>query len=420
MGLETDLAPQDEKERLDAVRRYDVLDTPPDGAFDRITALAAQHFDVPIAIVSIVDQDRIWFKSRHGLEVGEIGRDPGLCASAILQYKPWIVEDAATDPRTLANPLVARDFGLRFYAGAPLTTHDGFNLGTLCLIDQKPRQLTESEATTLSDMAAIVMDELELRLSARRAIDRESELRDHAERTAASLQEGLLPRALPEIPRAQIASLYRPSSGTLVGGDFYDAFELDNGRGWALVVGDVSGKGAEAAAVTALTRHTIRTASLTAEGPAQVLETLNRMMLLSRPDELEHFATVHISFLQPDDDGHRLVTATAGHPPALLFGAAGRPRRIGSHGLPVGLYADAEFTSSHISLAPKDLLLIYTDGISDARLDGQFFGEAGIIAAVGEPRDTDAESTTARLLATLTADGVQIRDDAAALVVKMI
>jgi hypothetical protein len=87
--------PGEEAARLAAVRRYEVLDTPEDGAFDRITALAARHFGVPIAIVSIVDHDRIWFKSHHGVEVREVGRDPGLCASAIMHDGPWVVEDAA-------------------------------------------------------------------------------------------------------------------------------------------------------------------------------------------------------------------------------------------------------------------------------------------------------------------------------------
>ena len=111
-----------ERERIIAVRRYGILDTPPDGAFDRITALAARRFGVPISIISIVDEDRIWFKSHHGVPVSEIGRDPGLCASAILRDVPHILNDASIDPRSLANPLVAGEFGLRFYAGAPLTT----------------------------------------------------------------------------------------------------------------------------------------------------------------------------------------------------------------------------------------------------------------------------------------------------------
>src|SRR4051794_2328962 len=160
----------EDAERLAVVRRYDILDTPPDGAFDRVTRLAARHFKVPISIVSIVDHDRIWFKSHHGVEGSAIPRSPGLCASAILGNKPWIVTDASVDPRTLVNPLVAGDFGLRFYAGVPLHTYDGFNLGTLCIIDRAPRQISEVEIAALSDFASIVMDELELRLSAKRSI----------------------------------------------------------------------------------------------------------------------------------------------------------------------------------------------------------------------------------------------------------
>src|SRR5688500_15793951 len=101
--------------RVEALRRYQILDTPPDGSFDHIVAIAAKLFDVPIAIVSLVDHDRIWFKARHGIGVQQIDRDPGLCASAILQSDPYILTDASCDPRSLANPLVAGDFGLRFY-----------------------------------------------------------------------------------------------------------------------------------------------------------------------------------------------------------------------------------------------------------------------------------------------------------------
>ena len=166
---EASVLPNDEAARLAAVRRYDVLDTPADGTFDRITALAARLFDVPIAIVSIVDLDRIWFKSHHGLEISETGRDAGLCASAILGGEAWVVDDASFDPRAMANPLVAGEFGLRFYAGVPLTTSDGHNLGTLCVLDFEPRQTSPDELETLTDLAAMVMNELELRLELRRA-----------------------------------------------------------------------------------------------------------------------------------------------------------------------------------------------------------------------------------------------------------
>lgn len=162
--------PREEERRLAAVRRYNILDTPPDGAFDRIAATAAKIFAVPIAIVSIVDHDRIWFKSHHGLDVQEIGRDPGLCASAILQDDPWILTDAKRDVRSLANPLVAGDFGLRFYVGVPLKTSDGFNLGTLCVIDRAARSVTPDQIAHLENLAAVVMDQMELRLAASNAV----------------------------------------------------------------------------------------------------------------------------------------------------------------------------------------------------------------------------------------------------------
>lgn len=174
-----ELIPGNEAERLAALRRFDVLDTPRDGAFDRITRLASEMLDMPISIVSLVDHDRIWFKSTHGLDgVEEIVRAPGLCASAILGEEVWVIEDAKVDPRALANPLVAGEFGLRFYAGSPLRTHDGYNLGTLCVIDKRPRRLTEKQTRVLDDLAALVVDELELRLAARRQARRATELND--------------------------------------------------------------------------------------------------------------------------------------------------------------------------------------------------------------------------------------------------
>lgn len=159
-----------ETQRVAALRKYDILDSPPDGAFDRITAIAASIFSVPISVISLVDYDRIWFKSHHGLDVQEIDRDTGLCASAIIQNNAWIVTDAKTDVRTLANPLVVGDLGLRFYAGAPLRTRDGFNLGTLCVIDREPHEANETQIAQLTDLASIVIDQMELRLSARSTV----------------------------------------------------------------------------------------------------------------------------------------------------------------------------------------------------------------------------------------------------------
>ena len=165
-----------EAERLKAVKRYEILDTPEDGNFNRITALASKMFNMPIAIISIVDKDRIWFKSQFGLDgVDQIGRDPGLCASAILSNEIYLVENAIEDPRCLANPLVCGEFGLRFYAAAPLETSDGYNIGTLCIIDKKQRYINREQMEMLEEMAGIVVDEMELRIAARNVIRKSNE-----------------------------------------------------------------------------------------------------------------------------------------------------------------------------------------------------------------------------------------------------
>jgi GAF domain-containing protein len=160
----------DESKRIEALKRYDILDTPPDGSFDRITKLASTIFKVPISIISLVDTDRIWFKSHYGLPINQIGRDPGLCASAILSDDVHVIEDAITDARSLSNPLVAGEFGLRFYAGMPLQTEDNYNLGTLCIIDKVPRTLTTEEKEILKQLAQIVMREMELRVALRNTV----------------------------------------------------------------------------------------------------------------------------------------------------------------------------------------------------------------------------------------------------------
>jgi len=206
-----EVLPENEAERLAAVRRYEVLDTPSDGAFDRITRLASVMLEMPISIVSLVDHDRIWFKSAAGLDgVEQLDREPGLCASAILGEIPWIGEDAAVDPRALANPLVAGEFGLRFYAGCPLRTRDGYNLGTLCVIDKEPRTLTDEQVQVLEDLAAIVVHELELRLAVRQQSRRATELNDDVVQALAisklRFQVGETDDALASLDQALVAS----------------------------------------------------------------------------------------------------------------------------------------------------------------------------------------------------------------------
>lgn len=160
---------QGEEARLAALRSYEILDTPPDGAFDRVATLAARYFNAPVAIVSLVDHDRIWFKARFGLEAVQVTRSPGLCASVILSDEAYVVRNAIQDPRTLANPLVAGEMGVRFYAASPLVTHDGHRLGTVNIIDFKPREFDTAGEEMLRQFAGLVMDQMELRLSARKA-----------------------------------------------------------------------------------------------------------------------------------------------------------------------------------------------------------------------------------------------------------
>ncbi|MEP0888563.1 MULTISPECIES: PAS domain S-box protein [unclassified Leptolyngbya] len=169
LSVNTALIPANEPERLAALRRYNILDTPPEIAFDRITALAARLFNVPTALVSLVDGSRAWFKSCYGFNQQEVARDATICSFALLCDDVLVVPDARQDERFACNPFVQREPGLRFYAGAPLLTSDGFNLGTLCLLDSNPRDsFTDDQKATLKDLAAVVMDELELRLAARK------------------------------------------------------------------------------------------------------------------------------------------------------------------------------------------------------------------------------------------------------------
>lgn len=159
--------PANEPARLEALRRYAILDTPPEGAFDRISRLVAGLLRTPLALVTLVDEHRQWFKSQLGTELCETPRDVSFCAHAILSDDVMVVDDATRDLRFAANPMVVGKPGIRFYAGAPIKSSEGYNLGTLCALDFKPRQCTPEEISLLRDLAALVGDAMELRLAVR-------------------------------------------------------------------------------------------------------------------------------------------------------------------------------------------------------------------------------------------------------------
>ncbi len=160
--------PENEHQRLEKLRGYEILDTDAEAAFDRIAQLAAELCDVEIGLISLIDEDRQWFKARCGLDVAETPREASFCAHAIHRDEVLIVEDATQDARFMDNPLVTGEFHLRFYAGAPLQTSDGYRLGTLCVVDLEPRLLSPLQARQLADLSTLVVDELELRLTVKR------------------------------------------------------------------------------------------------------------------------------------------------------------------------------------------------------------------------------------------------------------
>src|SRR5262245_1328070 len=160
-----------EKKRLAVLWQYELLDTVPEEVFDDLTELAARICEAPIALISLVDENRQWFKSKVGITTNETSRDISFCAHAIEQDDLFIIPDATKDKRFSHNPLVTSDPKIRFYAGAPLVTPDGHAIGTLCVIDKVARQLRPEQQQALRVLARHVMTQLELRRHARELAD---------------------------------------------------------------------------------------------------------------------------------------------------------------------------------------------------------------------------------------------------------
>ena len=442
-GTQLTRTAQDEAERVAAVRRYEILDTPRDEAFDRVAALAARVLDAPSAAVAIADQDRIWLKAVHGPHpVAHLAAAPGLF--------PWlpgpdgvlVISDTLANPVAVSSSLVTGPPGIRFYAAAPIVTAAGHLLGAVTVTDTRPRTATEAGVAALADLAGIVMDEMELRLRAAQAVraehrraeaehrraEAEHTARAQAERDraaiaafAATLQRTLLPPALPAVPG--LACHYHPASPRDVGGDFYDVFRLD-ARRWGFFVGDVCGKGAAAAALTSLARYTLRAAARHCpDDPSAVLAELNNT-LLADPAADSRFCTALYGVLEVTDDGTAtVVLAGGGHPPAwhLMPGPGGtqaRPVELPG-GTLIGVFADPEFVTSAMCLACGSGLLLYTDGLTEARTaDGELLGQDGLAAFLAGTGDTGPVSATRVVAGTVALLGQLdggVRDDVAVL-----
>jgi sigma-B regulation protein RsbU (phosphoserine phosphatase) len=428
--------PAAEAARLAAVRCYEILDSPPDGAFDRVTAMAARLLRVPVAVVSIVDSDRVWFASHHGLDLSEVQRGPGLCAAAVWEHEPLVIPDARLDPVASDNPLVAGDMGVCFYAGAPLRTADGFGLGTCCVMDYEPRRLSAEQVATLTDLAAMVVHELDVRLSARQALRAESELRRRAEanhthlgQVARAFQATLLPTVIPAVPGADLAALYRPAAGSEVGGDFYDVFGLSDDES-ALVLGDVCGKGVEAAVTASLARHAGRAAVTDHDDPAQVLTVVNKALRVGvdRRDGPARFCTMIVAKLTSTGNGLRVRMAIGGHPLPLVRRSGGTVAEVGAPGSLVGPWPEPSFTTTSFHLYPGESLTLFTDGLTETAADtatdtstgthADPFGREGALADLLQRCTGSAQQIVDRLDQASTGAGRRQRDDLAILTLR--
>jgi PAS domain S-box-containing protein len=255
-------------------------------------------------------------------------------------------------------------------------------------------------------------------LAARAALHvRNGQLYRERSHIARTLQAGLLPRRLPDIDHLEVAARYRAAGDENdVGGDFYDVFPTGKGT-WAAVIGDVSGKGPEAAAVTSLTRHTLRTSALHNSAPAANLAVLNRALLAE--SDVNRFCTVVYARVCPGPDGLDVTMASAGHPPPLLIRPGGEVQRLEVRGTIVGVLADPEFGECEVRLESGDALLVYTDGVIELRTTEWEYGERRLLEVAGEHADRSAdEIADAVLRMAVEAQDGEPRDDIALLCLK--
>jgi len=303
---------------------------------------------------------------------------------------------------------LARALGMRSAIVAPMISR-GRTVGTLTLA-------TDPDGRRFDEHDLELAEELALRCAT--AIDNARLFSERAY-IARTLQQSLLPAELPEIPGIEAAARFRPTGqGSEVGGDFYDLFE-SGGQGWTIVVGDVCGKGPDAAAVTALARYTLRAAAMRERRPSSSLSLLNEALLRQRDDR--RFCTVVYAYLETDEAGARIGFASAGHPPPLLLRTDGTVEPLGEPGTLLGVLPDPRFEDRSISLSRGDALVFYTDGVVEGRGSSRPLDERGLAELVASCAGSGADEIAGRIEeAAVIAHGGRPRDDIAVLVLRVV
>jgi PAS domain S-box-containing protein len=300
----------------------------------------------------------------------------------IREIPPEMVKEAAQSEE---HARLIERLGLRSAMVVPLLGHDRA-LGAITFVS------AESNLTFDDDDLALAED---LAARASVAIDN-ARLYSERDYIATTLQQSLMPDRLPDIPGVDLAARYRAAGeGNEVGGDFYDIYRTGESS-WAIAIGDVRGKGPGAAVVTGLARYTLRTASLSESVPSRVLGTLNEAMVLQPADD--RFCTVAYARLEPGDQGSILMTlAVGGHPLPLVLRADGTVETAGSPGTLIGFVPDPEVVDETVELQPGDSLVLYTDGVSEARSEAGLFGEERLLDLVRSCAGLDAAAIAERI-----------------------
>lgn len=420
-------------DRLAAVRRTGLLDTGPEEAFDRLTRLAATLLGTPFAFVTIVDDTRSFWKSCIGVDSTDPADRQNTVRQSFCQYvigsgAELIVPDARADPRTADNPSIEL-MGVAAWAGFPVRSPGGQVLGTFCAVDTTVRQWTRHDIEVLETLSQAAAGEIALREAAddARAATARAEaataVAEHAtnraEQLADTLQQSLLPPQLPDVPGVEIAVRYRRAAAghADVYGDFYDVFPSVRDS-WAVVVGDVAGKGPQAARVTALARYTLRAAAMRCATPSANLTTLNAALLGWQTDD-RRFLTAAYATLRPHPAGISVRISCGGHDPALIRRADGRIQPLGRHGLILGWLPHPTLRDQRTVLHPGDSLILYTDGVTEGRRadDRTLFGLERLHQVIADTRTGGADGLVAAIDDAVTAFTLgHAADDTAVLV----